>query len=472
MIHKEALRPRKHSSDPVQEKLRADKSSWNDQASHFIAQLNAFKPKMIAFKRGLNGKGDPRAGIPASDIKNPLPGEVSSYLSLISNEFHALTSSFDQLVSEVSGVISEQAQYSNSRKKGKTASLDFSEEELVALASNPFSRFWAQMIGKFDTSAANVQRLSMLKKAAQINASLKDFEEMSLVKGTKNIELLEKAYASLRGKFDSLVKDVTLYATSLNREKLNDPSTSKKETEEEVPVKEKPKSPAKNDEEDIERRELPAAPAFITALKVQDVLLELKELYEVFPKQSVKDNIVFGQRFFKEDPESKKFIRNILYKRYYKDLTDFRKTLEKDLNEKIPASANLEDLLKIKEDGVVGGDIKNKTAGPIQRMLGRTNHYWRNDETTSARIHIADAADLARTENRKLMDLLEKKNPSPESLTGHIAKINEHFKQMYAGIQSLKLDRLSGDVSSKDKMTTQVRDRMERLDLRKLFLGM
>ena len=91
------------SADPAQEALRARKDSWNSAASTLIAQL-------IAFKRGLNGRGDNRAGLPPSRIKDPLPSEVGSYLD-------QMASSFNDLVGSAGSIIDEQANYSANRKK-------------------------------------------------------------------------------------------------------------------------------------------------------------------------------------------------------------------------------------------------------------------------------------------------------------------------------------------------------------------
>jgi len=60
---------RKKSDDPVQEALRSHKDTWNHDASLLIAQL-------IAFKKGLNGRGEPKVGIPPGSIKDPMPHEV------------------------------------------------------------------------------------------------------------------------------------------------------------------------------------------------------------------------------------------------------------------------------------------------------------------------------------------------------------------------------------------------------------
>lgn len=94
---------RKKSSDPKQEALRTHKDLWNKAAKEFIA-------RMIAYKRALNGRGDNAFGLPVSNIKDPLPNEVISFLN-------TLSSNFEQLATEAAKIEQEQAAYSQSRKK-------------------------------------------------------------------------------------------------------------------------------------------------------------------------------------------------------------------------------------------------------------------------------------------------------------------------------------------------------------------
>ncbi len=91
------------SKDPLQQRLREHKKRWNTAAKEYIARV-------IAFKKGLNGRGDARRGLPISNIKDPFPPEIASFLS-------QLTSDFQQLAQEASDIIQEQAYYSEHRRK-------------------------------------------------------------------------------------------------------------------------------------------------------------------------------------------------------------------------------------------------------------------------------------------------------------------------------------------------------------------
>lgn len=91
------------STDPQQQKLRDHKKNLNMAISEFIS-------RMIALKRGLNGRGDPRYNLNPGKIQDPLPESVSSLL----NE---LTSNFQQLADEALKIVQEQAYYSEHRRK-------------------------------------------------------------------------------------------------------------------------------------------------------------------------------------------------------------------------------------------------------------------------------------------------------------------------------------------------------------------
>lgn len=89
--------------DPAQEHLREQKALWNKSTTDLIA-------KIIAFKRGLNGRGDPRVGLPPSNIKEPLPSQVGSYLNQIASDYTSLVDGAER-------IIQEQDHYSKVRRK-------------------------------------------------------------------------------------------------------------------------------------------------------------------------------------------------------------------------------------------------------------------------------------------------------------------------------------------------------------------
>jgi hypothetical protein len=123
-----AKNARSRAKDPAQERLREHKDAWNDVTSLLIA-------KLIAFKKGLNGAGDPRAEIPPTKITEPFPVEMNTYLSSIVDDY-------THIMNGARFIMNEQGQYSQTRQKGKEAATD---PELVAEASSALTRAWARV---------------------------------------------------------------------------------------------------------------------------------------------------------------------------------------------------------------------------------------------------------------------------------------------------------------------------------------
>lgn len=112
---------RSKSADPAQEALREAKSQWNANCSQLIGRL-------IAFKRGINGRGEPRAGLPASSIKDPLPLEVVSYL----NE---LSSYYEHVADQADAIITAQQNYAENRQKKQVrAQWEYIDQKIVKMA--------------------------------------------------------------------------------------------------------------------------------------------------------------------------------------------------------------------------------------------------------------------------------------------------------------------------------------------------
>lgn len=162
---------RKHSEDPVQEALREHKSQWNQDTSLLIAQL-------IAFKRGLNGRGEPRVGLPPGSIKDPVPSEVGRYLE-------QLADNYQRIVSDAKNIIDEQAHYSENRPKSKkelegiTASV---EDEMIKFASWWGSRAWthAKTYGNpkywFFRDEDIKDRLRLLRLSQKLKQNLREID--------------------------------------------------------------------------------------------------------------------------------------------------------------------------------------------------------------------------------------------------------------------------------------------------------
>lgn len=172
---------RKQSEDPVQEALRQHKAEWNKDTSLLIAQL-------IAFKKGLNGRGESRVGLPPSTIKNPLPNEIVQYLA-------QLTDRYNSLISDAHSIIEEQKDYSNNRKKSQKELTNTSEfkYDIIKNASWWGSRAWTYAKNQYvnpkywiftDEDIKN--RMTMLKVSQDLVNHLENIENFLVSKSIPN----------------------------------------------------------------------------------------------------------------------------------------------------------------------------------------------------------------------------------------------------------------------------------------------
>lgn len=160
------INARKRSADPAQEHLREQKALWNASTKDLIA-------KLIAFKRGLNGRGDPQAGLPPSNIKEPFPPQIGQYLSDIATHYTSLVDGAEK-------IIQEQEHYSNVRRKpqqvmtGVASTSEILDEELYKTASWWGSRWWASNFGIKGAERPLIK--SMLRSAVSFHDKLLDVE--------------------------------------------------------------------------------------------------------------------------------------------------------------------------------------------------------------------------------------------------------------------------------------------------------
>lgn len=109
---------RKRREDPTQENLVEKKHQVSEQYTELKDVQNRIKNILRLTLKGMHGHPVPELGIAEkSDIKNPLPEQVSSGV----NEARSLTQKYEQLADQIlagiNDVMSMQSQYSGSRRK-------------------------------------------------------------------------------------------------------------------------------------------------------------------------------------------------------------------------------------------------------------------------------------------------------------------------------------------------------------------
>lgn len=152
-------------ADPTKkDRLVASKKSWNETVKLLIA-------KLIAFKRGINGKGDDDAMLPEIDLKDPFPVEFHTYLASIVDDY-------SKVVQGADFVMNLQDDFSVTRRKSRkesgagelrevAASID-NQDRLEAQASWVGSRAWAwfalHRLGK-DVRRVRLRMLNIVRKS-------------------------------------------------------------------------------------------------------------------------------------------------------------------------------------------------------------------------------------------------------------------------------------------------------------------
>ena len=156
------------STDPVQQKLRDRKAAWNKQVSLFIS-------KLIAYKKGVNGRGDTKFSLPVSKIHEPFPPVMASALK-------QLTSDYQKLATEAAAILEQQNDYSKNRKKNAS-----DETNLIANAGK-ISRFWAYVKSPFLNEEFKKHRISLLRAMSEVESDLKEMQELLVSKDLESIK--------------------------------------------------------------------------------------------------------------------------------------------------------------------------------------------------------------------------------------------------------------------------------------------
>lgn len=165
------------AKDPEQDKVRAGKAVVNQRANNFIQEI-------LAFKRGINGRGDVSAGLPASRIHHPMPREVRSYL-------HQLAQAFADLTAASESVMDSQDQYAEHRAERsalyaeRAAVRAVREEEITKLAQDlavQAGLWWgwgSQFLNHFRLLGDKDRKLRLVLLRALLNfkEELKEFED-------------------------------------------------------------------------------------------------------------------------------------------------------------------------------------------------------------------------------------------------------------------------------------------------------
>lgn len=231
---------RKPSADPVQEKLRESKSAWNKEVSAFIDNL-------IHVKKLMNGWPS-KFNMERSFIKDPIPKFPNTILADLSEEFN-------KIVDKGNNIITEQANYSKSRKQKQPKQLNLpnvstaptepnsaptadlskqlslpapvsaaEEYALIVEASNVFTRFFTRLlnpaIGMSEGARIKRYRMSLLGHSARLYKDLGNLQNQIVGSGAKSILVANKT-------MNEIVNSWSIIISGFNTYKANLPSGAK-----------------------------------------------------------------------------------------------------------------------------------------------------------------------------------------------------------------------------------------------------
>jgi uncharacterized protein len=150
------------SDDPKQQALRDAKKNFNMASKEWISRF-------IAFKRGLNGRGDNKYNLHPSRIQDPMPPEVLSFL-------HQLIDNFQRLTEAAAAIAEEQNDYSRTRQKSRSEMEEQGQEAPKQAASSAPS----QMIklASFISSEMKTGTISFPSKSIKVLVAETPEEQM------------------------------------------------------------------------------------------------------------------------------------------------------------------------------------------------------------------------------------------------------------------------------------------------------
>lgn len=463
-MEKKAGLPRKRSPDTLQQHLRERKRQWNNISKKFI-------PKFLAFKQSLNGHEQPVFGLPASNIKDPLPPELGAFLEQLAGEF-------SWLVGEAHTIVQEQTDYSTRRRKTQKQS-NVEEIDLIKDASNPISRFLSRFKSVFQSDKFTGYRLSALSMATRLFKNLVALEDIILAKGTENTpEIINTFYLVSNNvetldliiqKMENIVQPIpsgitpTDLPTSSKPIESEQPESEQPEITVEVPTSSKSQKPSKN--KIVPSTSTPAVQKNIPDLEnISDMLIQLSPL-GITPDLLHSYNSII--KSYKSAPSDKKgIIADRAQERLAEILVILSGRIKKKFNIEINPEADISEFLiladNIKKRAQAIDELKVEASNLLTRWLKKYRHQLsKADPTSAARLEIYGFIRSAKIIVDKIMDSLEDKSVDPKELSKQIIEVENLLSKIEAPLGMLKF--MYKDIYFKKK------EKGERLDPASLY---
>jgi hypothetical protein len=431
--------PKVRSKDQAQQHLRDHKREWN-------SVYKDFSQKLKSFKDGLNGRGNAKIGLPPSNIKEPFPAEIGSFLNQLAGEFQ-------QIVSDAGSIISEQDQYSKTRRKRKPkvppvqtqpiqqptpqaeekaaeqlARLGNAQYTLEKDATSKLSRFWQYVSAIFSSKRFNKQRIGLLRQAADVYYSLRDFEESVLTTGINNIPDMVSKHVQLKYTFNMFMGTFEGVVEMLARSAESKATSQVKEQELIQPPK-----PEQQNKPQTE----PTTPNITPSL--EKIKTDLHLLFNNgFAKQQIIElNELFKEYKEEDDPHLKAMWENRIKEFYQKIMNSLINEVQKRYGPVNVRSA--EDIVNLVRKNVKAESISEymvKNAGAVSRFLKRKLiQLAPSSKTATVRLEIIEIVDEMKNIITKIMDVLEHTTIEQESSLEEIKKLIETLGEDFLKIK-------------------------------------
>lgn len=460
--------PKIRSKDSIQQRLRDHKRDWN-------SRYKDFSQKLKSFKDGLNGRGNAKTGLPPSNIKEPLPGEIGALLGQMSGEFQ-------QLVGDAESIISEQSSYAQTRRRRAakptqvnpstepqqppvpeqdkivdTLSRLGSIENLMEKdASNRFSRFWQYISGIFSTKEFNKQRLGLLSQSANLYYSLLDLENDVLSPSVNSIP-------STIGKYKKFKYDFTAFTVSFDG--VVDMLLKAKEEQDKNPNP-KPSDNKPEDKSNDNGKNKLLTPSE-QAQQVSPMDKIKKDLHLLYNQNLAKNQIMeINEMIGEYDGEEDQHLKSMWFDR----IKDSYKTLINSISNEVqkrygPANVkNVEDIInlikknttkeaELDDDNMIK-NAHNAMTRFLKKQLVKSIPF---NKTSVVRLEIVEIVDDMKKIIKEMMNNLEKEI-SIEELKTYISSLEEERIKMKRPLHALNIFYMKEFFSKKDHKDHKIHD--------------
>jgi len=485
MVEQLEIIARKRSEDPLQEKLRERKAQWNKEVKTLIAQL-------IAFKRGLNGKGDPRAGLPASNIKHPFPDEIGRYLD-------EMATRYQKVVDEAGQIIDAQKDYSQHRRKSRKETPMSAPIPVAASSANVLEKYgswWGSRVWTWVTQypiigghEADRNRIALLNTSTALIKYLDETEKELVRKSPEAVPAAVYKLLAMHSLFDNRFIKIfnrmmtqhhdTLAPAAIKGELPPPPEPASE------PVSEPTQPPAPKDPQEALRllRDILLIDIHHVS-KLLDIAKQMKKItpaeYKILADDYKLINKVGGQTFgmltvaLKADnvreedvAEAMVLYRDVLI-RYNKLLNAFKGYLNVNGNRFKTLLEQAEDQYKKIIGAMYGPEIEKLAQKSLQRWWRRTRlGLFPNEEDRMKRDVLLKTQELTRMLNH-MQDLLEDKSTTAIQVLEYVADIAGGLGTVFEMIKNLAEHNNAVEAGFKVKETKRVSQKIDRENIIKL----